>query len=89
MKVNGEYKRLIHKLKAIDYLGTNCTKCGQAFHHAAMHFHHVRPEEKDQKISAMLGKYSWDRILGELRKCALMCANCHQVHHYIEQSNKE
>jgi uncharacterized OB-fold protein len=81
-------KRLFHKIKAIDYLGTTCSSCGQAYHHSAMQFHHLRPSEKDHKISTILGRHSWDNILSELRKCGLMCANCHAVYHYKENKNE-
>lgn len=81
-----KHKRLIQKINAIEYLGTVCSVCNQAYHPAAMQFHHKKPEEKEHKLSSMFGSYSWDRIKAELNKCELLCANCHQVHHYI---NKE
>lgn len=54
-----------------------CTACGKTFPPVAMDFDHVRGE-KVKGISAM---WSWsrERILTELAKCDLVCANCHRL----------
>lgn len=78
------HKKLLQKLRAIEYLGTCCTQCGNSYHHAAMQFHHRQPHKKHAKLSTMFGRYSWSRIEDELDKCDLLCANCHAVHHYKE-----
>lgn len=55
----------------------SCTDCGECFHHAAMDFDHVRGE-KFKEVSAMWS-YRWERVLVEVAKCDLVCANCHRL----------
>lgn len=68
------------KIKAIEYKGGCCQKCGYNKCNAALEFHHLDPNEKDFGI----GTYtvlSWDKIKEELDKCILVCANCHREIH--------
>jgi 5-methylcytosine-specific restriction endonuclease McrA len=68
------------KLKAIDYLGGSCTICGYNKYYGALEFHHKNPEEKDMSW-VKLRLTSWNKIVKELDKCALLCANCHRETH--------
>ena len=55
-----------------------CTDCGGKFPACAMHFDHLR--DKSFNISdAVTCAYSEARILAEITKCELVCANCHAV----------
>lgn len=74
------------RLKAIDYLGGKCNHCGQTFHHSAMDFHHVDPSTKEVKGKGIPSNCSWERVLEELVKTILLCANCHRIHHYKERN---
>ena len=74
-----EYRRQL-KIKAVDYLGGKCMKCAYSHCLAALEFHHRDPQEKDFTI----GNYSnlsWPRIIKELDKYDLLCANCHRETH--------
>jgi len=42
-----------------------------------LEFDHVRGE-KTCDIGTMLSHYCWARILEELQKCDVRCANCHR-----------
>jgi hypothetical protein len=56
-----------------------CADCGKVFALEAMDFDHVRGEKKFN-ISAAGGTHkSRKRILAEIAKCDLVCANCHRV----------
>ena len=68
------------KEKAVEYKGGKCTKCGFNDHAAALQFHHTNPEEKDANWGKIKGK-SWDKIVEEIDKCVLLCANCHAIEH--------
>lgn len=63
---------------------SNCQKCG--FNHpAALHFHHIKPQEKNVDITKMsYGGYSIQSIKKEMKKCIILCANCHAIHHFQE-----
>ena len=54
-----------------------CMDCGEKFASVAMDFDHVRGE----KLTQISDMWSWgrDRVLEEIAKCELVCANCHRV----------
>jgi hypothetical protein len=53
-----------------------CIDCGKLVDPRAMEFDHVRGV-KTANISGM-SAFPWDRVLDELAKCDLVCANCHR-----------
>ena len=60
----------------------SCERCGFA-HPAALHFHHRDPATKDFDLSnAPRSGYGKQRILTEMAKCAILCANCHAIEHW-------
>lgn len=69
--------RRAQKLRAIEYLGGKCVKCGGRFHPAAFDFHHLNPSEKGSTLGQISG-LSWKRFKAELDKCVLICSNCHR-----------
>ncbi len=46
----------------------------------ALEFDHVDPDQKTMDIATMIGHLTWPRILVEIQKCAVRCANCHRGH---------
>ena len=47
-----------------------------------MDFHHINPEEKEITIArAIQIRWSKTRILKEINKCIVLCANCHRKLH--------
>lgn len=72
-------KRLALKERAIAFLGGKCQGCGYDRCPAAFDFHHVDAQEKDFEISSRM---AWTPALEEeLRKCVLLCSNCHREAH--------
>jgi len=68
------------KNKCISFLGGKCENCGYNSCKEALDFHHLDPSEKDFNISGSHCR-SWDKIESELKKCVLLCANCHREIH--------
>jgi len=68
------------KVKAIEYKGGKCIRCGYGEHPAALQFHHTDPSTKDTNWTKLRLR-SWDKIKRELDKCVLLCANCHSIEH--------
>jgi len=66
---------------AIDYLGSKCTVCGYSKSLAALDIHHRDPAKKEFGISQDGSTRSWERVKKELKKCILICANCHREIH--------
>lgn len=74
--------RLKHKQKEKDYFvslfGNKCFLCHGTFHPAAFDFHHIDPTKKDMHIT---GSKSYKVRLEELKKCVMLCSNCHRTIH--------
>lgn len=54
-----------------------CQDCVQRFPPEAMDFDHVRGE----KVETITDMWSWSRarVLSEIAKCEVVCANCHRI----------
>ncbi|MBU1034786.1 hypothetical protein KKD42_03250 [Patescibacteria group bacterium] len=66
---------------AVAHKGGKCQICGYHTCNAALEFHHPNPEIKDFSISADGMTRSWKRVVKEIEKCILICANCHREFH--------
>lgn len=67
---------LINKIK----VDKGCAKCGYNAHAAALDFNHTHGDKKfnvsqDPKVAL-------EKLLAEIAKCEVLCANCHRVHTY-------
>ena len=76
-------RRQLHKEKAIQLLGGKCVRCGYNKCNRALEFHHIDGQQKERNISKLL--YSWTRLVKELKKCTLLCSNCHEEVHWEEE----
>lgn len=68
------------KREAVNLLGEKCILCGYNANLAAFHFHHLDPKTKECSWGVMRHK-AWHLIIEELKKCVLLCANCHAEIH--------
>lgn len=63
-----------------------CIRCSES-HPATLHFHHVDPTQKEGNIAKVVNhNWSKKKILSEVAKCIVLCANCHAKEHYIEKN---
>lgn len=61
----------------------SCINCG--FNHpAALDFHHVVKSPDNQSVNQLLRKDAFKAAMEETKKCVVLCANCHRVHHHDE-----
>jgi 5-methylcytosine-specific restriction endonuclease McrA len=74
-----EWRRSL-KIKAVEYKGGKCSRCGYCKSLRALQFHHRDPKQKDFAISRPNPR-SWEKVKVELDKCDLLCANCHSEAH--------
>ena len=60
----------------------SCEMCGENRWYC-LDFHHKNSEEKSHGIADMVAQaYALESILKEIKKCILVCANCHrELHH--------
>lgn len=66
------------KQMAVEALGSSCVICGYCRDVSALDFHHIDPKTKSFGISDSGITRSWSQIEAELKKCVLVCANCHR-----------
>ena len=62
----------------------SCSECGES-HIACLDFHHLDPNEKEGSISKMISTPI--KLEKELKKCIVLCANCHRKLHWDEKYN--
>lgn len=76
-----------NKQRMIDAFGGGCGICGYNKSQRTLSFHHIEQEEKDFVISmAKITEENWPTIVKELKKCVMLCMNCHgEVHEGITQ----
>lgn len=75
------------KQRIIDAMGDHCCICGYDRCKRNLVLHHLDPTMKETTISNMLKTpRKWDLIVSELRKCVMVCQNCHgEIHDGITQ----
>lgn len=61
--------------------GQPCADCGVSYPPRAMDYHHTDPSSKEASLGTLIHLGGWDRILAEIEKCVLLCANCHRLRH--------
>jgi hypothetical protein len=74
-----KYKKKNLKEELIQELGGKCNMCHGVFESAVYDFHHL--SDKKDSISDMFDKSSEQAIREEVKKCILLCANCHRTTH--------
>lgn len=72
------------KVRAIEYKGGKCARCGGVFPPAVYDFHHLDKAQKDDNPGALMGR-KWEKVKEELDKCILLCSNCHRLTHAEEE----
>jgi len=65
------------KKEAVKLFGGSCFRCGYSKYYGALEFHHINKNEKSfsWNKSRLLSK---EKMINELKKCVLLCANCHR-----------
>jgi hypothetical protein len=84
---NTKIRRFRAKAAAIEYLGGKCERCGWSGNQAAFQFHHKDSNTKEFTVGNAANK-SWDSIKKEIRKCILLCANCHMIRHSTKDEKR-
>lgn len=68
-------------------VSVGCVDCGYKENPVALQFDHVRGE-KTRNLSQM-GAKSLERIITEIDKCEVRCANCHSIKTYNERQSSD
>ena len=62
-------------------MGASCLGCGRDGALVLFEFHHRNAAEKKFGISEDGILRSWHKVVAELAKCVMLCANCHREVH--------
>jgi hypothetical protein len=62
-----------------------CERCGVA-DFRVLDFHHGGSTEKDFNVSDFRYRAGFARLKEEVKKCTLLCANCHRIVHFKENN---
>ncbi|MFA5163877.1 MAG: hypothetical protein WC441_05170 [Patescibacteria group bacterium] len=82
-----KYKTIYYrqvKIELILHKGGKCTKCFIEYdgtNGAVFQFHHRDPSQKLFGLGNKITNFSREKILAEIDKCDLLCANCHAKLH--------
>jgi len=70
------------KQRIVNAFGGSCAICAYKKCLASLALHHLDPAEKDFSFGRIRANpRSWFRMVKELRKCVLLCHNCHDEVH--------
>ena len=71
-----------------DWFNGKCEHCGYYYdgtNGGAFEFHHLDPQLKEKNIGELIlkNKEEWlsNELIDELKRCILLCANCHNTIH--------
>ena len=78
-KKREEYRALVAEIRA----KSKCEICGEN-HPACLDFHHEG--DKAIEISNAIPHWGKTRLLEEIAKCKILCANCHRKLHYEREA---
>lgn len=70
-----------NKITFVNMFGGKCIRCGYDKCVDALEFHHIDETTKSINPSIAIYRWSFDRAFEELKKCILICANCHRELH--------
>ena len=62
-----------------------CTQCGEN-HPAALDFHHVIRDPSNRKVYELVANGAIKLAMEEVKKCVVLCANCHRKGHWYERN---
>ncbi len=77
LSVLGERKR---KQKAVELMGGKCFDCKNIFENCIYDFHHLYGKDKNWTT---VKKVTEKKAKEELKKCVMLCANCHKIRHIV------
>ena len=69
------------KVRAVEFMGGACKGCGRSGPSAIFDFHHIDAATKDFGIGQDGVPRKWAKVVAELAKCVMLCANCHREVH--------
>lgn len=71
-------------------LRLGCKHCGFREHFAALEFHHRKRTRKIFEIATAISKcINFERVQQEIKKCDVLCSNCHRILTFKEKQHEQ
>jgi hypothetical protein len=79
-------KRKAQKQKFVEKIKQKpCSRCKKKFPPVCMDLHHIDPSTKKDTISYLMkSTQNINLLIEEVKKCQLLCSNCHRILHYYK-----
>lgn len=85
---NAKVQKVSSKAAWREFITTlKCAACGQN-HPATFDFHHVIRDKGNRKIHDLVRNHAFRMAREEIKKCVVLCSNCHRILHYNERQAK-
>lgn len=81
-KARDKRRSIVNEIKE----ATACMDCGVFYPYYVMQFDHRDPSTKVNMVATLLDNASMVKIMEEIKKCDLVCANCHAERTYGSKS---
>lgn len=70
------------KERMVESMGGKCQCCGYNRCNNSLAFHHIDPTQKESAFgNTRANPQNWGKVVEELKKCILVCHNCHSEIH--------
>lgn len=70
------------KNRIVDAMGGSCVVCGYMKCNSSLVLHHLDPSKKEFGLGSIRANpKKWSTIVEEIKKCVLVCHNCHYEIH--------
>lgn len=79
------------KERMVSAMGGKCQCCGYDKCQQALAFHHIDPTVKEMAFGSLRANpKKWESVIEELKKCILVCHNCHsEIHAGVRELPKQ
>lgn len=69
-------------------VAAGCTDCGYNAHPRALDFDHIGTDKTGDVGRLAHHRIAWDRLMAEIAKCEVVCANCHRIRTWRREQGK-
>lgn len=87
-RYNSDRRKKIKKLIGDLKIGQGCMDCGYNAHPEALEFDHISDNKLFSVSHAIRMGFGLEKIMLEIDKCELVCANCHRVRTYNRRQQR-
>lgn len=88
LKRNRERKKRLKKEWLEFKKSLSCEMCGED-HISTFDFHHIEKHPDNRAVNRLVSDYNFKEAYQEIKKCMVLCANCHRKHHHNERLKKK